>query len=246
MSMVFVMLVSGLAAATSAEANGPCGQDFDGNHACAVNSSASYTGSLVTDNESDYYVLYARAGTELSVSITDTENPQCSSVSEPISCGDARVNLVDANGNSLYESAESRINNAITVTGTFAHTLEAAGTYYLIVSGRLGADEHGNNTAVPYTLGVIASPNVQWPAPPPPPPPPPPPRLSPPTPSVACLRDRLGVARELLVVQQYTRKVHAHHLSRRTKRRYQRVLASARRSLGMYESLRHRQCPNGV
>lgn len=241
--MVFASLAAGLAAVAPAGANGPCGQDFDGNHACAVNSPASYSGSLVTDNKKDYYVFYAQIGTELSVSVTDTENPQCSSAGYPVSCGYIRVELDNSSGDGVDEDAESNINNAITVPGTLAHTLEATGTYYLIVSGHLGRDKNENGTEVPYTLGVTASPIVQWPVPPPAPPPPPPP---PPAPSVACLHDRENVAREQLVVQAYTRKAHAHHLSRRTKRRYETVLASARRSLGTYESLRHRQCPNGV
>jgi hypothetical protein len=161
------MLVATLLAAAPAAANGPCGQDFNGDNACPVNtaSTTSYSGSLVTDNESDYYVFYAQKGTELSVTITDTENPSCSTSAGY--CGGAAVNLDDAQGNQLDGTDGSTPNNGITVPQRFSHTLESAGTYYLIVSGYLGTDQNQNPTAVPYTLNVSASPNVQWPAPPP-------------------------------------------------------------------------------
>jgi hypothetical protein len=132
--------------------NGPCGQDFDGNQACGIASPATDSGSLITDNESDYYVFFAQKGTELSVAVTDTEDPTC----DPLSCGSAHVELLEADGDDTFQGATSAPNNGITVT------------YYLVVSGYLGRDENDNPTPVPYTLSISASPAIQWPAPPPP------------------------------------------------------------------------------
>ena len=157
-------LIVMLLTAASSNANGPCGQDFDGNHACPVNSPGSYDGSLTTDNERDYYVFRAQKGTELGVSITDTENPQCSTASYG-ECGRVDVELLNASGESEDENAGSNPYNGITVPGKFSHTIETTGTYYLVVSGNLGRDEHENPAPVPYALEVSASPNVVWPPP---------------------------------------------------------------------------------
>ncbi len=165
LSGLLAVLVVGMLAASPAGANGPCGEDFDGNQACGVNSPGTYGGSLTTDNERDYYVLYAQQGTQLSASITDTENPGCFPAPWPTQCGNVRVELDNANGDALGEDTSSMINNGITVTGTFSHTLEATETYYLIVSGGLGDDANSNPTPVPYTLSISASPAVQWPPP---------------------------------------------------------------------------------
>jgi hypothetical protein len=152
-----------LLGAAPAGANGPCGQDLDGNTACAVNSPFSANGSLITDNESDYYVFHAPKGTELSVSITDTENPQCGE-----QCGSVKGYLLEAKGNEIdsdgWSGSTSSPHNGIPVPLTLSHTVEATGTYYLLVGiGELGRDENGQRTAVPYTLTVSASPAVGWP-----------------------------------------------------------------------------------
>jgi len=149
-----------------AAANGPCGQDFDGNHACGVSSPVNDNGSLATDNESDYYVFYAQKGTELQVTATDSENPGCSADGSTTSCGSVYAELYDSQGNDLYEgTGDSYPNNAITVPRTLSTTLTSAGTYYVVVKGSLGFDAHDNPIAVPYTLNFSASPNVAWPQP---------------------------------------------------------------------------------
>jgi hypothetical protein len=157
-------LTACLAAPSVVSANGPCGQNFDGNHACGVTSPATITGSIVTDNENDYYIFHAVKGTELSVSLSDTEAPSCSQ-SYTNQCGSVYVQLTDAQGNEIEETNNSSPNNGISVPANFSHTLPANGTYYLIVSGGLGRDANDNPTAVPYQLNVNASPNVQWPPP---------------------------------------------------------------------------------
>lgn len=171
-----ITLLASLLMAAPASANGPCGQDFDGPTACPVNtaSTSNYLGSMVTDNESDYYVFYAQEGTELSVTITDTENPVCSNPppGPTVGCGHVSAALDDAHGDELDESANNNGGNdsspvgGITVPATFSHTIDTTGTYYLIVTSSF----LGSFPPLPYTLSVTASPNVQWPPPPPPPP----------------------------------------------------------------------------
>lgn len=160
-------------AAPSALANGPCGVDFDSNSACAITSPYSINGSLITDNESDFYVFWAQAGTQISATITDTENPQCATPSfYPIDCGDVYVSLDDANGENVDGSSESQpASPGITVPATMSHTIEDTGQYYLVVSGGLTSNENtGQSYATPYSLSVSANPGVQWPPPPPAPP----------------------------------------------------------------------------
>jgi hypothetical protein len=150
----------------SSLAGGPCGTDFDGATACPVNSPASLSGDLVTDNESDYYVFYATKGAELSVTATDTEEPTCTSASDPVSCGNVEADLYDSQGNSVGESTgSSSPNNNITVPRLFSTTIQSTGAYYLVVSGGLGRDADSNPSAVPYALQVSSSPNVLWPPP---------------------------------------------------------------------------------
>jgi hypothetical protein len=155
-----------LLVAAPAGANGPCGQDSDGNSACPVNSPGDYAGSLTTDNERDYYVFYAHNNTQLSVTVTNTEDPHC------YVCGFANAILYDSGGNALKQ-AESVPQSGITVPATFDLTLNTTGTYYLVVTPLdwtglgigLGRDVNGNPIPTPYTLTVNASPAVQWPPP---------------------------------------------------------------------------------
>lgn len=144
-----------LAAPAVAQANGPCGQDANGNSACPLAFPSTSSGSLVTSNESDYYVFSAQAGQEISVTITDTESPSCNN------CGDAEANLYDASGNPIYaaQTGSSQPNNGLTVPRSLSWTVQNAGTYYLVVDGYLGRDSHGNPTSVPYTLQVSEQPS---------------------------------------------------------------------------------------
>jgi hypothetical protein len=67
----------------------------------------------------------------------------------------------------------------------------------------------------------------------------------PPIVSSFCLRDRAGVGHDQRVVRFYLSKVHAHHISRRAKRGYERALIGARRALAKFLHLRRLNCPNG-
>lgn len=158
----------------SAVADGPCGQDYTGPTACGINSASTpnYDGTLVANNEVDYYVFYAYPSTHLSLSITDTEDPGCGPVPGPVYCGQASVDLYDSQGNYVGGSGYSSPTSGITVPANYSTILPTAGTYYLKVSGSEGQDANSNPTQVPYRLSVSATPNVQWPAPPPPPRPP--------------------------------------------------------------------------
>ncbi len=158
-SVPYTLRVGALAAS-------PCGNTFTSSIACQLGFPSSVNASLVTDNETDYYVFYAPSGAELSVTATDTEGTGCSLSSYSGRCGDARAELYDAQGDDLYQgTGSSSPNTNITVPRSFAYTIPAAGTYYLLVSGDLGRDGSSNPTSVPYTLNVSSSPNVQWPAP---------------------------------------------------------------------------------
>jgi len=150
-----------LAAPTGAQANGPCGQNANGNSACPLAIPSTVSGSLVTSNESDYYVFSGQAGQEIFATITDTEAPSCSAFSSTNHCGSVQAGLYDASGNSIYgaQTGSSEPNNGLTVPQSFAWTVQASGTYYLIVSGGLGTNANGNPTPVPYTLAASAQPS---------------------------------------------------------------------------------------
>jgi hypothetical protein len=165
LAFLCTVCLGSLLTAGAASANGPCGQNDEGPNACAINSPATDIGSLSTDNENDYYVFYANAATELHVSVTNTQDPSCSQ-SGDVECGGVQVELYDSQGDSTDEgSGWSEPETGLTVPAVFATTISQSGAYYLIVSGGLGSDQYGNPTAVPYSLAVTASPDVQWPAP---------------------------------------------------------------------------------
>lgn len=180
-------------AARPAFADGPCGQDYTGPTACAINTASvhDYDGTIVANNDVDYYVMYAAKSTHLSLSITDRENPACSNADFPIQCGEVSIALYDSQGNEVGgPGGGSSARNGITVPLTWSTIISSAGTYYLEVSGDEGSDSNGNSTSVPYDLNVAASPNVEWPAPIPAPAP-----ISPPAPArPACVVPKYGGA----------------------------------------------------
>jgi hypothetical protein len=149
------------AAVGPAAADGPCGQDYDSATACAINSAStpSYTGSIVANNDVDYYVFYAQKDTKLSTSITDTESPLCSTDDSDVSCGQVSVELYDASGDDDGgPGGYSSPNNGITVPVTWSTIITNAGIYYL--------EANGNPSATPYTLSVSGtSPAIVWPEP---------------------------------------------------------------------------------
>jgi hypothetical protein len=190
-----------------ASANGPCGQNFDGATACHLSFPSTLSGSLITDNESDYYVFSAPRGTELFATLTDTQDPTCSS-SSSISCGGVQAELYDSQGDDLGEGTDwSEPNNNITVPRSFGYTLDSAGTYYLVVTGSLGRDSNDNPAPVSYTLDITASPTVQWPRPQPPSPAPTP---ASPGAEPACIVPHFKVGATLGTVE---RRIIARHCS---------------------------------
>lgn len=155
--------LAGLILAASASASGSCGNDFSPATACAVTSPGTYQGSLAADNETDFYVFYAHAGTHLQVSITDTEDPACST-GDFYSCGFADALLTDSAGDVTDgTSPDSQPQNGAAVTGTMSDVLSATATYYLQVDGQTGQADTGPNWPIPYTMTVNASPGVHWP-----------------------------------------------------------------------------------
>ena len=165
-SLAALCAVGCLVAAEPAAAAGPCGIDSDTDTACPITATAaSYSGTLTTDGEDDYYVFYAQAGTQLSLTITDTEDPSCAEGSSGSVCGDVGADLLDANENDLSSTDDSTPMNGARIPTTLTATLQTSGTYYVDISGDLGADGDNNPTPVPYTLTVTASPGIQWPSP---------------------------------------------------------------------------------
>ena len=155
--------MAGLTVASSASANGSCGLDFLPRTACALTTPQTYTGSLLLDNETDFYVFYAHAGTHLQVAITDNENPSCST-GDFYSCGFADAFLTDVFGDVMDgTSPDSQPQDGAPVTGTMSDVLTTAGTYYLQVDGQTGQADTGPTWPIPYTMTVTASPGVHWP-----------------------------------------------------------------------------------
>src|ERR1700759_3054017 len=64
------LLALALFAAPAALANGPCGVNYDGNHSCGINAPTTISGNLVQERESDYYVFWAPAGTQIDPTLT--------------------------------------------------------------------------------------------------------------------------------------------------------------------------------
>ncbi len=148
-------------------ASGSCGQDPAAASACPVTSPSTLSGTLATADETDYYIFYAEQGAQLSVAVSDLEDPACSSASSQTTCGDVQAELYDSQGDDLGEgTGSSSPSDGAANPSSFAYKINTAGAYYLVVSGDLGQDENGNPTAVPYSLAVSASPNVAWPEPP--------------------------------------------------------------------------------
>lgn len=161
--------------ASSASADGYCGNDQVGAKACPIDGSAVYTGSLTPASdpypfypERDYFVFAAKAATRLQITIADTENPADCAIPGLI-CGDVSAELLDGRGNQVASSRGSAdIINGIAVPATLTRKLTKAGTYYLVFSGPLSVNVRGGPTStyipVPYSVTVSATPNVFWPA----------------------------------------------------------------------------------
>jgi hypothetical protein len=85
--------------AAPAVADGACGQDYAGSTACPIlTPGGPFRGTVVAENDTDYYVFHAVENTHLSVSILDTEPATYSTTSGQGYCGDVGVELYDAKG----------------------------------------------------------------------------------------------------------------------------------------------------
>ena len=148
-----------------AAADGPCGQDYTTNTACPITTPGGpFTGNIVADDDTDYYVFEAVANTHLSVSILDTEDASCST-SDAAECGYVSVELYDSAGDDEGGPDGSEPDSGVDVPSNWSTILSTGDTYYLEVSGEPGLDLNGNPTALPYQLSVHATPKVVWPAP---------------------------------------------------------------------------------
>ena len=167
-------------------ADGPCGVDATGPTACHIRRDGIYDGSLtpardagLPADEHDYYVFRARAGTRVTVTLTDAEDTDCA-LQGLLICGDLTFAINDRMGNGLTGSVGHGSNGGVS---TIRQENSAAavfptrvrfrvprtGRYYIAVSGVLERNLYENAAsefaAVPYTLAVTARPALSWPAP---------------------------------------------------------------------------------
>lgn len=153
--------------ASTALANAPCGIDNTMGDACPVNTASQtvFNGSINAAGEADWYVFYATAGTQLNLSITDNEDPSCSTGDTGAFCGNVFVWLDNPQGLTFAQTENDSPDEGAPFATTFSYTFTASGTYYFEVQGGLGTDANNNPTPVPYTMSMTASPNLTWPAP---------------------------------------------------------------------------------
>ena len=126
-----------------ASANGPCGVNYNGPTACGVTAPTTISGTIVQRQESDYYVFWAPAGTQVATTITDTIAPSCTSSGN--GCGQVSTYLDDSSGESVSGSSSSTsyYYGGVLLTGRDTVTLDHTGTYYLIVNGEAAGDGNG-------------------------------------------------------------------------------------------------------
>lgn len=150
-----------LPGAGPATANGYCGADPTGATACPVSTNTTLSGSIASGSGQDYYVFYVARKTDLELTVTDTENAQCSNDYPyyPYICGWAQAELLNSVGHELGDTQTSSPQNGVTVPQSISGTLPR-GVYYVDVSGYQG---DGTLPAIPYQLTVSGNPSVQWP-----------------------------------------------------------------------------------
>src|SRR5262249_51557863 len=147
-----------LAGAAPAAANGYCGADPTGVTACPINANGTVSGSISSGSEQDYYVFYAARKTDLQLTVTDTEDPRCSTDFSYM-CAWTTAELIDSRGDQLAHTEFSEPSNGVTVPVSVTKSI-GRGVYYVAVSGYQSA---GTLPSVPYQLTVDGNPGVQWP-----------------------------------------------------------------------------------
>lgn len=160
-------MVVALLGAGAAHADGYCGPDPVGPRACAVPTNGAVTGTLTANFEHDYFVFYARRGTQLSLTITNDDDPACSISPDPLSyyCGVAWTELLNGRGQQLAQTASSEPVNGVPVSKSVSRILKRPGTYYAVVTGDPYIGTVFNGVPLPYTLAVNGSPKITWPHP---------------------------------------------------------------------------------
>jgi hypothetical protein len=155
LTLVLVALSAGVA-----RANGYCGADPSGPTACGITTNETLSGVMTTPTYStDYYVFFARKGTQVSITMDDTENPLCSVAVQYEFCGGVAATLYDGRGNTVASGEDSSPNGGVPVPETLHHTLRQ-GVYYVTVEN---LSDQGRPQ--PYNLSVYGSPALTWPHP---------------------------------------------------------------------------------
>lgn len=154
-----VGLVASLLAASAATAYGPCGVDINGPSACPIASSpASASGSIASRDEKDYYVFYARPHTHFSVTVNDTEDPNCYLNYD---CSAVTAYVYNTRGVLVTSSHSSQPQVGIPQPQSLSATLRG-GTYYVVIGG---VPDTANPVPYTFTVNPATSPAVQWPPP---------------------------------------------------------------------------------
>ena len=151
-----------------ASADGPCGVDATGPTACHIRRDGIYDGSLtpardagLPADEHDYYVFRARAGTRVTVTLTDAEDTDCA-LEGLLICGDLTFAINSQTGNGLTGSighgsnggvATIRQENSAPVVfpTRVRFRVPRAGRYYIAVAGVLERDLYENAAPAPLT-----------------------------------------------------------------------------------------------
>ncbi len=147
-----------LIAANGAGATGACVAGTTPQRACPLTHSVS--SSLSGSGDSVYYKLWARRGTEIRLTLDDTENPGCSTGVVPGGCVLMCASfdkLSPSNGKSPCSTPSEGSDRPATeqVTAT------RSGVFYLSVN----TERFNGSGTVPYSLSVSANPGVRWPPP---------------------------------------------------------------------------------
>ena len=147
-----------LAAAASAGAAGTCVAGSTPRMACPLTSTLS--SSMPADNNRIYYKAWAHKGTEVRLTINDTEDPGCSIISSAVdhACSPVCVEFGFGGTDTPCSFPDHGLDRPVSTQTTAPRT----GVFYFDVYLLTGSNSGG---AIPYTLSVLANPAVRWPPP---------------------------------------------------------------------------------
>jgi hypothetical protein len=160
MAVIAALMVASLPTGARADplTCGPSARD-----ACPLSGNRTLTGATPPPTfANSYYRFFARPGTQIVATITDTENPECSTLPPPAGgCGGVSISVLSANLSQLSGPfIQSSPTGGVTESATLRITLDAEGVYYFEITNL-----NALNRVTPFTLEMFASPAVTWPHP---------------------------------------------------------------------------------